>query len=247
MSNYTTDIVKQMINAGIKTKPADCPQEIWDEANVVEAQFEEVKEEPVAQGETSTAVATVSSFEQYPSSYSFADFGSTTLPIKVDAMLKNKSGSLLINGKEILKMPFLAKVLLAESKMKRTIKCNLNGNIQYFSTYGGGKATNGMDWKTVVAECKARDASAYEYDSFDFCFELNEDLKGTDGKVVATKGQRIGYTTSSTNKAEILAFQKQCIEKGLDLNKAEVNAKVSFKLKSNTLNQNWNVIAIEAL
>lgn len=246
MSNYTVGIVKQMINAGITTKPADCPQDIWDQANIKEAEYEAVEAQEAQPTSTSTALVEPTS-NSYPTSYGLDSFGATAAPITVDAMLKNKSGSLMINGKEILKMPFKAKLLLGESKIKHSIKCNVNGQIQYFSTYGGGRCTNGMDWNTVVRECTARDSSAYEYESMDMCFELLEDLKGVDGSIVVNKGQRIGYTTAATNRAEILKFKNTCLERGLNLANAEVEVKVGFQLNSNKANQNWTTISLEVL
>lgn len=241
MSNYTVNILKQMINAGITAKPADCPQELWDEAQIKDAEYSPASE-------TGTAVQVApSNASFYPSSYGLESFGATSAAINVDAMLKNKAGSFLINGKEILKAPFKAKLLLADTKWKRSIKVEVGGKLQYFSTYGGGVSTDGEPWDVVVAKCKAVNPKAYEYDSGDLVFELMEPLKGVDGKPVADKGQRIGYTTSSTNKGEIMEMKKTCIEKGLDLSKAEVPVEVSFKMRSNANNQTWNIIGLKVL
>jgi len=243
MSNYTVGILKQMINAGISEKPADCPQDLWDQANIKDASFETV--------ETTNVPVTTAEIHPvanaYPNSYGLDAFGATAAPITVDAMLKNKSGTMMINGKEIVKAPFKAKLLLGESKIKHTIKCNYNGQLQYFSTYGGGKATNGMDWNTVVQECMARDKTAYEYESMDMCFELLEELKGTDGSVAANVGQRIGYTTAATNRAEIVKFKEACLQRGLNLANAEVEVKVGFQLQTNKANQNWTIITLTVL
>lgn len=245
MSNYTVGILKQMINAGVTTKPADCPEDLWNQANIKDAGFETV-ESSVPATVTATAELQPTS-NSYPSSYGLDAFGATAAPISVDAMLKNKSGIMMINGKEIIKAPFKAKLLLGESKIKHTIKCNYNNQLQYFSTYGGGKATNGMDWNTVVAECMARDKTAYEYESMDMCFELLEPLKGTDGSIAANVGQRIGYTTAATNRAEIVKFKETCLQRGLNLANAEVEVKVGFSIQTNKANQNWTIITLEVL
>lgn len=240
MSNYTVQILKQMINAGVKVKPADCPDAMWNEANTTDVAFEEIS--------TSNAVTTVETpANNYPTSYGLDSFGAGTSPISVDATLKIKSGSLMVNGKEVVKLPFRAKLLVGESKFKKSIKVNQNGSVQYFSTYGGGIATNGMPWMQVVAQCKAMDSTAYEYDSADLCFELIDELKGLDGAVVAGKGQRIGYTTASTNKSELVKFKNTCMERGLNLATAEVEVKVGFKLNSNKNNQSWTTITLEVL
>lgn len=246
MSNYTVGIVKQMINAGITSKPADCPQEIWDEANVKDATFEVTEQAQEAQLPATAELHPVGN--SYPISYGLDAFGATAAPITVDAMLKNKSGSLMLNGKEILKAPFRAKLLLGESKVKHTIKCNYNNQLQYFSTYGGGRSTDGRDWNEVVERCKALDSSAYEYESMDMCFELLEDLKGSDGSsIVAHVGQRIGYTTAATNRAEIVKFKETCLNRGINLANAEVEVKVGFHLNTNKQNQNWTTITLEVL
>lgn len=245
MSNYTVGILKQMINAGVTTKPADCPEDLWNQANIKDASFETVESSVPATVTTTTELQPA--FNSYPNSYGLDAFGATAAPITVDAMLKNKSGIMMINGKEIVKAPFKAKLLLAESKIKHTIKCNYNGQLQYFSTYGGGKATNGMDWNTVVNECMARDKTAYEYESMDMCFELLQELKGTDGSVVANVGQRIGYTTAATNRAEIVKFKEECLQRGLNLANAEVEVIVGFSIQTNKANQNWTIITLKVV
>lgn len=249
MSNYTVNILKTMIQAGVSEKPADCPQDLWEQAQIKDASFETV-DEKVAQGTAeyesqSTALTPVNG--NYPSSYGLDSFGATAAPISVDGMLKIKSGTLMLNGKEVIKAPFRAKLLIGESKFKRSIKCSINGQVQYFSTYGGGRCTNGQNWTDVVANCKALDSSAYEYESADLCFELLEALKSTDGSVVAGEGQRIGYTTAATNRAEIAKFKDTCMERGLNLANAEVEVRVGFKLNSNKANQNWTTITLEVL
>lgn len=246
MSNYTVNILKTMIKAGVVEKPNDCPQDLWDQAQITDAKFESIEEQPATEeAPQSTALTPVSG--NYPSSYGLDSFGATAAPISVDGMLKIKSGTLMLNGKEIVKMPFRAKLLIAESKFKRSIKCNVNGQIQYFSTYGGGRCTNGQDWNTIVANCQALDKSAYEYESADLCFELIDEIKSMDGSVVAGAGQRIGYTTAATNRAEIAKFKDTCIERGLNLANAEVEVRVGFKLNSNKANQNWTTITLEVL
>lgn len=249
MSNYTVNILKTMISAGVSEKPEDCPQDLWDQAQIKDANFEEVetKESNVPATTSSTTTELQPVGNNYPSSYGLDSFGATAAPISVDGMLKIKSGTLMLNGKEVIKAPFRAKLLIGESRFKRSIKCNLNGQIQYFSTYGGGRCTNGQNWSDVVANCQALDKSAYEYESADLCFELLEAIKGTDGTVVAGEGQRIGYTTAATNRAEIAKFKDTCIERGLNLANAEVEVKVGFKLNSNKANQNWTTITLEVL
>lgn len=247
MSNYTVGILKQMIAHGVTTKPTDCPDELWQQANIKDASFETVESSVPATVAQTTTAEIQPAFNSYPNSYGLDAFGATAAPITVDAMLKNKSGIMMINGKEIVKAPFKAKLLLAESKIKHTIKCNYNGQLQYFSTYGGGKATNGMDWNTVVNECMARDKTAYEYESMDMCFELLQELKGTDGSVVANVGQRIGYTTAATNRAEIVKFKEECLQRGLNLANAEVEVIVGFSIQTNKANQNWTIITLKVV
>lgn len=240
MSNYTIGILKSMIAAGVKDKPADCPAELWEEANIKDASFE------VTEGPKEVAVVTPAS--SFPSSYSWDSFGQGSCPISVDFMMKNKSSSFMVNKKEILKAPFRAKFLFGESKLKRSIKLTQNGQTQYFSTYGSGICqSNGQPWQQVVAQVKALDPKAYEYESGDICFELIDPIKDVEGNIVADAGTRIGYTTSSTNKSELVKFKNACIEKGLNLANAEVNVKVGFKLMSNQSNQNWSIITLDII
>lgn len=245
MSNYTVNILKTMISAGVSEKPADCPQDLWDQANIKDASFESVETNEVTNVPATANLQPIAN--TYPSSYGLDSFGATAAPISVDGMLKIKSGTLMLNGKEVIKAPFRAKLLIAESKFKRSIKCNVNGQIQYFSTYGGGRCTNGQNWTDVVASCQAVDSTAYEYESADLCFELLEAIKNTDGGIAANVGQRIGYTTAATNRAEIAKFKDTCLERGLNLANAEVEVKVGFKLNSNKANQNWTTITLEVL
>lgn len=240
MSNYTIGILKSMIAAGVKDKPADCPAELWEEANIKDVSFE------VTEGPKEVAVVTPTS--SFPSSYGWDTFGQGSCPINVDFMMKNKSGSFMVNKKEILKAPFRAKFLFGESKLKHSIKLTQNGQTQYFSTYGGGICqSNGQPWQQVVAQVQALDSKAYEYESADVCLELVDPIKDVEGNVIADAGTRIGYTTSSTNKAELTKFKNACMEKGLNLANAEVNVKIGFKLMSNKSNQNWSIVTFDII
>lgn len=238
MSNYTINILKQMISAGVSEKPADCPAELWEEAQIKDAEFTAT---PSAGG---TAVA-VSETNFYPSSYGLDSFGSMSAQINVDGMLKNRSGSFIYNNKEILKVPFKAKLLLAETKFKRSIKVEQGGKVKYFSTYGGGVSTEGEPWSVVLAKCKAINPNAYDYDSADLVLELEDPLKDAEGKVVVDKGAKIGYTTSSTNKGELIKLKKECVDRKLDLKTAAVPVTVSFQRRTNANNQTWSVLGLE--
>lgn len=237
MSNYTINILKQMISAGVAEKPADCPAELWEEAQIKDAEF-------TAAPATGTAMA-VSESNFYPSSYGLESFGSMSAQINVDGMLKNRSGSFIYNGTEILKVPFKAKLLLAETKFKRSIKVEQGGKVKYFSTYGGGVSTDGQPWSTVVANCKAINPNAYDYDSADLVLELEDPLKDAEGKVVADKGTKIGYTTSSTNKTQLIKLKKECIDRKMDLKTAVVPVTVSFIRRTNNNNQTWSILGLE--
>lgn len=238
MSNYTIDILKAMISAGLDKRPEDCPEDLWNEASIVDATYSEVTNVP------SVSTTPVELQPMYPTSYGFETFGSSSGMTNVDVTLRNKSGQLMIGDKEILKIAFPVTLKLGESAFKRSIKISQGGDTKYFSTYGGGRSTDGEDWKMVVARCKVIDPNSYEYDSADLVFELEQDLKAQDGSVAAAKGTRVGYTTAATNRKALIDLKQQMMKVGASLD-GDVKVSVKPVVQKNQKGNMWTILEFE--
>lgn len=238
MSNYTIDILKAMISAGCDTKPEDCPEDLWNQASIRDAEYTENTNVP------SVVATPVELQPMYPTAYGFETFGSSSGMTNVDVTLRNKSGQLMIGDKEILKIAFPVNLKLGDSAFKRSIKISDGGNTKYFSTYGGGRSTDGEDWNMVVARCKAIDPDSYEYDSADLVFELEEDLKAQDGTVAAAKGTRVGYTTAATNRKALISLKQEMMKRGASLD-GDVKVRVKPVVQKNQRGNMWTILEFE--
>lgn len=251
---YNIEMLKTLINAGCAVKPTEVPQELWDQALASCTPSTVVEAEIVTQN-TAVAVATPTTAvvvaAQDPSvaftakeSYGFDDFQQTGMA--VDGILKLKNGTPFVLNKEVVKMPFKATLLFDETRVKQSIKVDVNGETQYFSTYGGGvDSRDGTSFADKVAYCQRINPKAWVYPSAELIFILEEDLKDTSGKVIAPKGTKIGHSTSATNKKNVESFYNACKMKGIDTKADKVLIQVGYETKQNERNQVWTVLTFD--
>lgn len=256
---YTKDMLRTLLQAGLTEKPENCPEDLWLQAQAEQQpNFESYSapqnQEMVAENApaTSTAVA-VKQEAQAPAeafvakeSYSFDDFKSTGMA--VDAILSIRSGTPCVSKKEILKKAFKAKLLFAETKVKQTIKCETaDGQLHYFSTYGGGvDSRDGRPFSEKIEYCKMHDPDAFVYPSADLVFTLEEDLVDPEGKVVSPKGSKVGHSTSATSRKSLQEFYAACNLKGIDTKNDEVPVVIGFKTMTNQGGtRSWCIVTVE--
>lgn len=255
---YSIDVLKTLLQAGLTEKPENCSEELWVQAQGELGQKPNFNsytatenQEMVAPATTAVAVtqpASQSPMEafQVKDSYSFDDFKSTGMA--VDSILSIRSGIPCVSKKEILKKAFKATLLFAETKVKQTIKCETaDGQLHYFSTYGGGlDSKDGRPFSEKIAFCQMHDPDAFVYPSADLVFYLDEDLVDSEGKVVAQKGTKVGHSTSATSRKSLEEFYASCNLKGIDTKTAEVPVIIGFKTMSNKANtRTWCIVTVE--
>lgn len=268
---YNVDMLKVLINAGVKVKPEQASEEDWVAAMASfsqQAQAQVVDIVPLAQSSGVSSVpvdvvpvaqsSVVSSVPVVPVSqqpnqtfvgkkeYTFDDFKPQGMA--VDGILTLKNGTPFVSQKEILKKAFKATLLFDETKVKQVIKCNVNGKATYFSTYGDGvDSRDGTPFQTKIDYCKRMDPNAFVYPSAELVFELEEDVTDPNGKVVATKGMKLGHSTSATNRKVLNEFYDACKMKGVDVRADHVPVQVGFVQMNNNKGQIWTCITLELL
>lgn len=160
--------------------------------------------------------------------------------INVDNWFKPKEFGLLIGDK-----PNLFKTARVALDMtsglgfvpKRGIK---GGNpAQYFYTTDGVTSVMGGSWDAAQAKCRALDPKASEYRCVDLPFVLLDPVVA-DGVTLAEAGQRIGYTTSTTNWKAWEAFYNECKVK--DLLGKRVELVVGAERRTNKNNNVWGTM-----
>lgn len=259
---YSIDVLKTLLQAGLTEKPENCSQELWVKAQGElgeKPNFDSYSAPQNQEMVATTAVVTplvnqpVQAVAQSPAdafqvkdSYSFDDFKSTGMA--VDMILSIRSGIPCVSKKEIVKKAFKATLLFAETKVKQTIKCETpDKQIHYFSTYGGGvDSRDGRPFSEKVAYCQMHDKNAFVYPSADLVFTLDEDLLDPDGKVVAHKGTRVGHSTSATSRKSLEEFYAACNLKHIDTKTAEVPVTIGFKTMTNREgSRTWCIVTVE--
>ena len=259
---YNVDMLKVLINAGVRTKPEQASDEDWATAMASfsqQSQPQVVDVVPLAQSSVVSSVPVVkeaqgnASVAQNPNEtfvakkeYTFDDLKPQGMA--VDGILTLKNGTPFVSQKEILKKAFKATLLFDETKVKQVIKCNVNGKATYFSTYGDGvDSRDGTPFQTKIDYCKRMDPNAFVYPSAELVFVLDEDVTDPNGKVVATKGMKLGHSTSATNRKVLNEFYDACKMKGIDVRKDEVPVQVGFVQMNNNKGQIWTCITLDLI
>lgn len=169
--------------------------------------------------------------------------------MSVDGWLKPKEYGLVVGDNPALVTS--AKVYLdltdgAGFISKMAIK---GGNpAQYAYTTDLVNAMSGGSWEAAQARIRALDPKATPYRAVDLPFTVAEDIvsfpqgapAGTPGTVLAKAGQKLGYTTSTTNWANWEAFYRECQQAGLIGKKVELT--VGSQRRTNKNNNVWGVM-----
>ncbi len=112
----------------------------------------------------------------------------------------------------------------------------------YHKTSDGVICADGSTLWTDALEEAAR-FNQRPYASADIPMTLEEPVLGKGGKVLMEKGQRIGYSLSTTNKDAFAKFYKSVAEQ--DLTGSVVATKLGYESRSNKNNQTWGIVTFE--
>lgn len=167
----------------------------------------------------------------------------STGAMTVDAWLKAKEFGLVVGDSDQLFKNAVCSIDMTDGKgfvVKKGIKA---GNpAQYWYTVDGVTCVQGGSWEAAVAKAKRIAPDAYEYRCVDLPFTLLEDIT-VEGKVVCKAGQKLGYTTSTTNWKAWEEFYKACGEAAV-LNEL-VKVKLGHQRRENKANNKWGIITFE--
>lgn len=159
----------------------------------------------------------------------------------VDLWVKVKEFGLLVGQTTELVPSFKAYIDMTDGvgfSPKQSIKA---GNpAQYWSTYDGTTSDKGVPWNEAIQKAVALDPKARPYRSVDVPMVLLEDVKSPSGKELAKAGQKLGYSTATTNWGAWESFYKAVAQAGL-LGKC-VEVTVGFEPRSNKNNNTWGIM-----
>ena len=164
----------------------------------------------------------------------------------VDVWVKCKEFGLLVGQTTELVPEFKAYIDMTDGvgfSPKQSIKA---GNpAQYWSTYDGAMSDKGIPWNEAIQKAVALDPKARPYRSVDVPMVLLEDVVSPKGTVLAKAGNRLGYSTSTTNWAAWETFYKSVATAG-HLGKC-VEVKIGFESKSNKNGNTWGIMTWELI
>lgn len=165
--------------------------------------------------------------------------------MSVDAWFKVKEFGLLVGDNKELFKTCKVRLMLTDGQgfmPKLGIK---GGNpAQYAYTYDEKTANDGKPWPQAIARIQGLDGRAKPYPCVDLPFVLAEDIV-VDGKTLAKAGDRLGYTTATTNWANWQQFYASAKEANL-LNK-EALIELGYQPRSNKNNNTWGVMTFKLL
>lgn len=163
--------------------------------------------------------------------------------MNVDLWLKVKEHGLIFGTSPVLVTePVEVALDMKEATPNLSIKFGQNPPT-YFKTYDGVNAAGGGLWADKVAQAQRADSKARPYPSADLPFLVINDVKGNKGETLATVGQRIGYSLSTTNFKEFDAFRLKLQAAGLA--EATVVVRLGAKAMNNKHGQSWGVLTFE--
>ena len=207
-----------------------------------------------ASAPTSTEVATLPSGGQVTTAQKGTPLSMESLmmgSMSVDGWLKPKEYGLAVGDNPGLVTQIRVALDLTDGAgfvSKMVIK---GGNpAQYAYTTDLVNAVGGGSWEQAQARIRALDPKASPYRAVDLPFTLLEDVKvvppgapADQAKEVAKAGQRMGYTTSTTNWANWETFYRDCAQKGLVGKRVELI--IGSQRRTNKNNNVWGVMTFQ--
>ena len=164
--------------------------------------------------------------------------------MSVDDWLKVKEHGLLLGSKatDLIKT---IKVRINDDEITPFTGLRVGNPPTYFKTYDQATEARGGSWAEAKRKAALINPAASEYIGADIQMTLIEDIKNSDGAVLAEAGTRLGHSTSVTNKAELVDFLKSRTKAGLK--GQDVLVEVGFKRRTNTAGNVWGTLTFKLL
>jgi hypothetical protein len=115
----------------------------------------------------------------------------------------------------------------------------------YHFTTDGVSCQDGMSWPQAMMTALSVDPAAKPFRSVQIPMTAVQDVVDVDGKVVASQGTSLGYTTPYSGWNTWLAFHRQCAMKGLLGQRVVV--KITNEPKKNAAGNKWGNLRFELL
>lgn len=115
----------------------------------------------------------------------------------------------------------------------------------YHFTTDGVSCQDGMSWPQAMMTALTVDPTAKPFRSVQIPMTAVQDVVDVDGKVVASQGTSLGYTTPYSGWNTWLAFHRQCAMKGLLGQRVVV--RITNEPKKNAAGNKWGNLRFELL
>lgn len=156
-----------------------------------------------------------------------------------DLWLKFGEHGISIKGKDgLVQEPFNVTVDMSKVQVFDCISTGGDNPI-YFKTFDGASDIKGGNWVDSIKKAQAINPKAYIYQGADLAFTLVDDLKDSKGTLLAKAGTILGYSTTSTGKANLFSFIQQVKEQ--NLTKGVVEVTLGFQKKTKPGINPWAV------
>lgn len=156
-----------------------------------------------------------------------------------DLWLKFGEHGISVKGKDgLVDEPFNVTIDMTKVQVFDCISTGGDNPI-YFKTFDGASDIKGGNWVDSIKKAQAINPKAYIYQGADLAMTLIDDLKDSKGNLLAKAGTILGYSTTSTGKANLFSFIQQVKEK--NLTKSVVEVTLGFQKKTKPGINPWAV------
>lgn len=119
----------------------------------------------------------------------------------------------------------------------------------YDKTYDGVTNSKGGSWADTIVKHQKVDTRARPYRSADIPFTVLEDILGTSktskGQTLATVGQTLGVSLSTTNWKNWASFYSALRAQSPDVSSQKAIIKLGFEDKTNNAKNEWAILTFE--
>lgn len=163
--------------------------------------------------------------------------------MNVDNYLKVKDSGLTVGTSTDFFDSFRAVVDTSKIQVFESIRFG-KPNPSYLKTYDMQTCTSGGTWAAALERAHKVEPEARPYKGIDIIMQPLEDIKGLRGAELAKRGEKLGHSTSVTNRGHAQDFRDALVKAGLLGQKVEVEVGYEAKVKGSN---KWGVVTFKLI